>query len=158
MIWCIAMILSSRSICPKEAGCGETSTETHARQQLTECESAEARARVGYVVGPDGGVPVGGGPEGGVPFGGVPFGGAPVGGGPLGGVPVGGVPVGGVPGGLVVCAMATPASVGYGCIAPTTLNVNAIRTARVRKFNFIDCSPLYSLDVCRARLTTGPTK
>ena len=111
------------------------------------------RARVDYFVGPDGGVPVGGGPEGG-----VPLGGAPVGGGPLGAVPVGGVPVGGVPGGLVVCAMATPASVGYGCIAPTTVNVNAIRAARVRKFNFIDCSPLHSLDVCRARLTTMATK
>jgi hypothetical protein len=93
---------------------------------------------------------------GGVPFGGAPVGGAPFGGAPFGGAPAGGVPVGGAGGfDLVVCAMATPASVGYDGIAPTTLNNNAIRAARVRKCNFIECSPLHSIDVGLARLITA---
>jgi hypothetical protein len=94
---------------------------------------------------------------GGVPFGGAPVGGAPFGGAPFGGAPVGGVPVGGGADGfdLVVCAMAAPASVGYDCIAPTTLNDNAIRAARVKMFNFIECSPLHSIDGGLAWLITG---
>ena len=85
---------------------------------------------------------------GGVPVGGVPVGGVPVGGVPFGGGPCGGGPVGAVPGGfdLVVCAMATPAGVGCDCITPTTLNINAIRAARLKKVHFIDCSPLQSID------------
>jgi hypothetical protein len=71
-----------------------------------------------------------------------------VGGVPVGGGPCGGGPVGAVPGGLdlVVCAMAEPAGVGCACSTPTTLNINAIRAARVKRVHFIDCSPLQSID------------